>query len=89
VLAASRRAALPLDFTIRGAGEVRSGWVDPGGARPPVRLAMCIPPRGFADLTLTTHAAVRIPDGRLVGLHLDRIAVSDVAGCRGGQVSSR
>jgi Dolichyl-phosphate-mannose-protein mannosyltransferase len=83
VLAASNRAALPLDFTLRGGGSERTGWVDPGGARPPVRMTFCIPPEGFADVTLTTHAAVRIPDGRLVGLHLDRVSTATVAGCRG------
>jgi Dolichyl-phosphate-mannose-protein mannosyltransferase len=74
VLAASSRAALPLDFTLRGGGRERAGWVDPGGARPPVRMTFCIPPHGFVDVTLTTRAAVRIPDGRLVGLHLDRVS---------------
>jgi hypothetical protein len=87
VLAASNRAALPLDFTLRARGPGQSGWVDPGGARPPVNLSLCVPARGFVDITLTTQAEVRIPDGRLVGLHLDRLAVSNgPAGC---QVSSR
>jgi hypothetical protein len=82
VLAASSRAALPLDFTLRGGGGERAGWVDPGGARPPVHMTLCISPEGLADVTLTTHAAVRIPDGRLVGLHLDRVSVTRVGGCR-------
>jgi len=89
VLAASSRAALPLDLRLRGGGVERAGWVDPGGARPPVRLGLCIPPRGFVDVKLTTHGSVRIPDGRLVGLHLDRLTVSNVPGCGAGQVSSR
>ena len=89
VLAASKYAALPLDFTLRSEGVLRSGWVDPGGARPPVRMNMCIPPHGYADIKLTTHAGVSIPDGRYVGLHLDRIAVSTVGTCGGRQVSSR
>lgn len=88
VLAASSRAALPLDFTLRGAGQERSGWVDPGGARPPVRFNLCIPPRGHVDLTLATQGAVRIPDGRLVGLHLDRIATAPAGACGAGQLSS-
>jgi Dolichyl-phosphate-mannose-protein mannosyltransferase len=89
VLASSRRAALPLDFTLRGGGQRRAGLVDPGGARPPVRLNFCVPSHGFVDVTLRTHGSVRIPDGRLVGLHLDRVSVSTVAGCSRGQVSSR
>ena len=88
VLAASSRAALPLDFTLRGGGAERAGWVDPGGARPPVRLNLCIPARGHVDLTLRTQGAVRIPDGRLVGLHLDRIASASAGACAAGQVSS-
>jgi hypothetical protein len=81
VLAASSRAALPLDFRLRGGGAERAGWVDPGGARPPVRMTLCLPANGFADVTLTTHADVRIPDGRLVGLHLDRVSTAPVGGC--------
>jgi hypothetical protein len=81
VLAASPRAALPLDFRLRGGGAERAGWVDPGGARPPVGMNVCIPAGGFADVTLTTHAAVRIPDGRLVGLHLDRVSVRSRSSC--------
>lgn len=76
VLAASSRAALPLDFRLRGGGQERAGWVDPGGARPPVRMNLCIPAGGSVDVTLTTQAAVRIPDGRLVGLHLDRVSAA-------------
>jgi hypothetical protein len=83
VLAASSRAALPLDFKLRGGGRERAGWVDPGGARPPVRMSFCIPPAGFVDVTLTTQGAVRIPDGRLVGLHLDRVSSARTAGCGG------
>jgi hypothetical protein len=89
VLAASSRAALPRDFTLRGGGLERAGWVDPGGARPPVRMGFCIPPGGFVDVTLKTHASVRIPDGRLVGLHLDRVSTATVDGCGAAQVSSR
>jgi len=74
VLAASSRATLPFDFTLRGGGHEQSGWVDPGGARPPVRFSVCAPARGFVDLTLRTRGVVRIPDGRRVGLHLDRIS---------------
>ncbi|OLE00655.1 MAG: hypothetical protein AUG91_03675 [Actinobacteria bacterium 13_1_20CM_4_69_9] len=89
VLAASSRAALPLGFTLRGGGSERAGWVDPGGARPPVQMNLCIPPDGFVDVMLTTQAAVRIPDGRLVGLHLERVSSSAAGGCPGPQVSSR
>jgi hypothetical protein len=89
VLAASSRAALPLDFVLRGPGREQSGWVDPGGARPPVRFAVCVPARGYVDLTLRTQGMVRIPDGRLVGLHLDRISSTPAGSCSTGYVSSR
>jgi hypothetical protein len=89
VLAASSSAALPLDFALRGGGEERSGWVDPGGARPPIRLALCVPARGSVDIALRTKAAVRIPDGRLAGLHLERIATRAAGSCAAGQVSKR
>jgi hypothetical protein len=76
VLSSSRAAALPLRFTLRLPGAVRRGSVDPGGARPPVSLSLCVPARGYVDVTLDVAGAVRIPDGRLVGLHIDRIADS-------------
>jgi hypothetical protein len=84
VLAASSRGALPLHFTLRGSGQERSGWVDPGGARPPLHFDLCVPAGGFVDLTLTTRGSVRIPDGRLVGLHLDGISVTPAGACRAG-----
>ena len=89
VLAASSHAALPLDFTLRGPGHVQSGWVDPGGARPPVRFDLCVPARAFVDVRLMTHGMVRIPDGRLVGLHVDRISVTPEGPCRLPQAPSR
>jgi hypothetical protein len=89
VLSASRRAALPVDFTIRGEGQLRSGWVDPGGARPPVRFNLCLPARGFVDLTLASQGEVGIPDGRLVGVHVDDMWTSPEGACGRAQVSSR
>jgi hypothetical protein len=89
VLAASSQARLPLDFTLSGAGEQQRGWVEPAGARPPVGLDVCIPARGFVDIALATHAAVRIPDGRLVGLHIERISATPAGPCEPSQVSRR
>jgi hypothetical protein len=86
VLAASSNAALPLDFALRGGGEERTGWVDPGGARPPVRLALCVPAHGSVDVALRTQAAVQIQDGRLAGLHVERIATTAARSCVGDQV---
>ena len=89
VLAASSRAALPLEFTLQSARRAKGGSVDPAGARPPVRFDLCVPARGFVDLTLLTSGAVRIPDGRRVGLHLDRISSTPAGACQPAQVSSR
>ena len=74
-LSASRFAPRPLGFTLRTRGDFVQGGVDPGGARPPVRLQMCVPPRGFAEASLTTEGRARIPDGRVVALHVDRVQV--------------
>ena len=75
ILSAPHEAAKPVGFTLEGAGSVRRGSVDPGGARPPVRLAICVPPGGYTDVVLTTRGGARVPDGRVLALHLDRIAV--------------
>jgi hypothetical protein len=80
-LAASRFALRPLGFKFRSGGAVVRGGVDPGGARPPIRLAVCVPPGGHADARLTTTGKARIPDGRVVALHLDRVQVSGTGPC--------
>ena len=85
VLSSSALAALPLSFTLEATGAVRRGRVDPGGARPPIGLSLCVPAQGFVDVTLQTHGAVRIPDGRVVALHVDRITASPSGPCRTGQ----
>ncbi len=82
VLSSSAQAALPLSFTFRAAGALRHGRVDPGGARPPIVLSLCVPADGFVDATLRTHGSVRIPDGRLVALHVDRITATRAGPCR-------
>ena len=83
MLSASRFSHTPLDFTLQGPHDLVHGGVDPGGARPPVRLTLCVPAAGSVDATLTTVGSARIPDGRTVALHVDRIDVtrSAVAGC--------
>jgi hypothetical protein len=80
-LAAPRSASKSVDFVFRGhAGAVR-GRVDPGGARPPIRLTVCVPARGYADATLVTSGDARIADGRFVALHVDRLRVHDAGPC--------
>jgi hypothetical protein len=79
ILSAPREAARPVGFTLKGAGTVRRGSVDPGGDRPPVRLDICVPASGYANVILTTSGGARVPDGRFLALHFDRIAVRATA----------
>jgi hypothetical protein len=80
-LAASRFAPKPIEFELRGGEDVVRGGVDPGGARPPVRLRVCVPAGGHADAALTTAGSSRLPDGRVVALHLDGLEVEDAGAC--------
>jgi hypothetical protein len=78
-LAASRYAAQPLEFAFAGGGRTVRGGVDPGGARPPVRLSFCVPAAGHVDATITTTGTTSLPDGRTVALHVDGLQVSPAA----------
>ncbi len=81
-LAASRLAPNPVEFAFAGGGAVVRGGVDPGGARPPVRLSVCVPPRGYADATIeTTHGVTYLPGGRIVAAHVDALRVRDAGAC--------
>jgi hypothetical protein len=81
VLSSAAKAALPIDYTLRAPKVLLRGSVDPGGARPPVRLGVCVPARGFVDVKLRVSRSVRIPDGRLVGLHVDAIRLAHAGAC--------
>jgi len=80
-LAASRFSPKPIGFRLRTRGDEVRGGVDPGGARPPIALSVCLPAESHADLKLTTAGHARIPDGRIVGLHLEQIQVVDNGPC--------
>jgi len=73
VLSAAREAPKPIGFTLGGGGSIRRGSVDPGGARPPVRLDVCVPATGYTDVVMTTSGEARVPDGRVLALHFDSI----------------
>jgi hypothetical protein len=73
VLSAAREAAKPIAFTLEGGGSIRRGGVGPGGARPPVRLDVCVPATGYTDVVMTTSGEARVPDGRVLALHFDSI----------------
>jgi hypothetical protein len=82
VLSAAREAPKPIRFVLASREGVRRGGVDPGGARPPVKLEVCVPARGYTDVIMTTSGSANVPDGRTVALHLDRIDASKVGACR-------
>jgi hypothetical protein len=83
-LSAPPEAARPVEFTLRGGGSIRRGGVDPGGARPPVRLSVCVPAGGYTDVALATRGGAKVPDGRLLALHFDRIETWTEGSCRSG-----
>ena len=81
-LAASRFSGAPIDFVLRGGGTPPEyGKVDPGGARPPVRLTLCVPAIGYAEAWLTSNGRARLPDGRTVALHVDHLSVRRAGPC--------
>jgi hypothetical protein len=82
VLSAPPEAPTPVVFTLKADGSSRHGSVDPGGARPPIRLAVCVPARGHADVLLIPTGGARVPDGRVLALHFDDIRTSAAGPCR-------
>jgi hypothetical protein len=81
VLSAARQAPKPIGFLLASSKGSRRGGVDPGGARPPVNLPVCVPAQGYTDVIMKTTGSARVPDGRLLALHLDRIDAPVVGSC--------
>jgi hypothetical protein len=79
--AASRRSPRPVPFAVRGGGTELRDTVGPGGARPPVEVSVCVPPRGSVDIRLRARDRVTLAHGRVVSLHVERIALSDPWPC--------
>jgi hypothetical protein len=75
-LASSRHAPRRFDVAVTAAGVTERWSVDPGGARPPVSVTVCIPARGHVDVHLLARGRARLPHGRTVSLHLERLTVS-------------
>ncbi|HEX6699180.1 MAG TPA: hypothetical protein VF101_00460 [Gaiellaceae bacterium] len=74
----------PQSFTLRSGTTIRRGQASAG--RPArVRFTACAPPQGYALANLVTHGVARLPDGRVVGLHVDRVetAAASRTTCRG------
>jgi hypothetical protein len=81
VLSAAHEAPKPIGFTLASTKGVRRGGVDPGGARPPVELPVCVPAEGYTDVIMTTTGSARVPDGRVLALHFDSIDAPAVGRC--------
>ncbi|HEU4971296.1 MAG TPA: glycosyltransferase family 39 protein [Gaiellaceae bacterium] len=75
-LASSRLASSRIPFAITAEGATTRGTVDPGGARPPVDVTVCVPAGGSVDVGLFSPGRVRLENGRAVALHVERIAVT-------------
>ena len=80
-LAASSLAARRADFEIFTEDDTVRGTVDPGGARPPVEITVCVPAGGHADIWLLSRRGTRLEDGRVVSVHVDRLRVSRPRPC--------
>jgi hypothetical protein len=81
VLSAAREAPKPIGFTLEGRRVLRRGSVDPGGARPPVQISLCVPASGYTDVVMKTNGEARVPDGRVLALHFDSIEAPAVGKC--------
>jgi hypothetical protein len=71
-LSAPPEAANGLRVVSSADGVTRRGRVR-GGAAALVELSVCVRDGAFGEATLVTRGAVRIPDGRVVGVHLDAV----------------
>ena len=81
VLSAAREAPKPIGFMLEGRRVIRRGSVDPGGARPPVQITLCVPASGHKDVVMKTSGEARVPDGRVLALHFDSIEAPAVGRC--------
>jgi hypothetical protein len=75
-LSASALAPRRVGFEISAEGETVRATVDPGGARPPVEIQVCVASGGHADVRLRSRRETLLADGRVVAVHVDRIGVS-------------
>jgi hypothetical protein len=81
-LSAFSGARSPPSFTVRSGKMTRRGRASVAGAVQ-VTFGVCAPRDRFAVATLIGEGAVRLPDDRVVSLHIDRIQTSASTGtCR-------
>ena len=63
-LASSQLATKRIGFEITVEGTTVRGTVDPGGARPPVDVTVCLPAGGAVDIGLLSRCRSLLQDGR-------------------------
>ncbi len=80
-LASSRLATRRIGFDITAERTTVRGTVDPGGARPPVEVTVCLLAGAAVDISLVSRGEVQLEDGRTVALHVERIEVSRPWSC--------
>jgi hypothetical protein len=80
-LASSSLASRPADFEVIAGDETVRGTVDPGGARPPVEITVCLPAGGHANVWLLSRRGTLLQDGRVVSVHVDRLEVGPSRPC--------
>lgn len=73
-LAAPAEAREPVTFRILSGASMVQGGVDPGGARPPVHLSVCVPGEGYAEVWFASKARTELPDGRVVALQVTALS---------------
>jgi hypothetical protein len=71
-VSAPSEAGAPLEYSLEADGRTAHGTVAPG-TYSPARVAVCVAGDAPTDLTLVTVGEARLPDGRIVGLHLDAV----------------
>ena len=80
-LSAFSRATHPQGFTLHSGRTVRQGRASPSGAAQ-IAFTICVARDRVAEATLVTEGSVRLPDRRVVSLHLDKIQTSAAGRCR-------
>ena len=79
--ASSKLATRRLGFEAVAGNDSVRGTVDPGGARPPVDVTVCVAEGGSATVDLRSRGRVVLEDGRIVSLHVERVMISRAWPC--------
>ena len=72
-LTTSDSGSAPQSFTVRSGKTIRHGHAAPG-RKVHVGFGVCVPKGTFGLATLDVRGSVRLPDSRVVGVHIDRIS---------------